>query len=153
MPMMPIHKLSACALACVLLSGCAYHAGSADYRGYEAMGEMTVRFGVVEAVRDIRIRPVNTGVGSTAGAFIGGIAGSHVGGGSGEIVGAIAGTLLGSIIGYNAEQAANDLPGVEVTVLLDGGRYIAVVQGQGEVFRTGDRVRVLTGRDTVRVTH
>ena len=150
---MAISKAIACALAGALISGCAYHAGSADYRGYEAMGEQTVRFGVIEAVRDVRIRPANTGVGSTAGAFIGGIAGSHVGGGSGEIVGAIAGTVLGSIIGYNAEQQANEIVGIELTVLLDSGRYIAVVQQAGEPFRPGERVRVLQGRDTVRVAH
>jgi outer membrane lipoprotein SlyB len=143
----------ACALAGALLSGCAYHAGSADYQGYEVMGEQQVRFGVVEAVRDVRIRPMNTGVGSASGAFIGGIAGSHVGGGSGQAVGAIAGTLIGSIIGFNAEQQANELPGVEVMVLLDAGQYIAVVQQAGEAFRPGERVRVLTGRGAVRVTH
>ena len=145
--------LIACALAGALIQGCAYHAGSADYRGYEVMGEQNVRFGVVEAVRDVRIRPMNTGIGSTTGAFVGGIAGSHVGGGSGEIVGAIAGTLIGSILGYNAEQAVNEVPGIEVTVLLDAGRHIAVVQQAGEAFRPGERVRVLTGRETVRVTH
>jgi outer membrane lipoprotein SlyB len=150
---MPKLNLAACALAAALATGCAYHAGSADYRGYEAMGEQSVRFGVVEAVRDVRIRPMNTGVGSATGAFVGGIAGSHVGGGSGEVVGAIAGTLLGSILGYNAEQAANEIPGTEVTVLLDSGRYIAVVQQAGEPFKPGERVRVLTGRDAVRVTH
>jgi outer membrane lipoprotein SlyB len=150
---MAIGRAIACVLAGALISGCAYHAGSADYRGYEVMGEQTVRFGVVEAVRDVRIRPGNTGVGSTAGAFIGGIAGSHVGGGSGEIVGAIAGTVLGSILGYNVEQQANEIVGVELTVLLDSGRYIAVVQQAGEPFRPGERVRVLQARDTVRVAH
>jgi outer membrane lipoprotein SlyB len=145
---------AACALAALLATtGCVYHGTSADYRGYEAMGEQQVRFGVVEAVRDVRIRPMNTGVGATTGAFAGGIAGSHVGGGSGQIVGAIAGTLIGSILGYNAEQAVNEIPGIEVTVLLDAGRHIAVVQQAGEPFKPGERVRVLTGRDSVRVTH
>ena len=36
-----------------------------------------VRFGVVETVRNVRIQPRDTGVGTAAGAFIGGIAGSH----------------------------------------------------------------------------
>ena len=151
---MAIHNAIAFALAAALISGCAYHAGSGDYRGHEVMGEQSVRFGVVETVRDVKIRPGNTGVGSTAGAIVGGIAGSHVGGGSGEIVGAIAGTVLGSIIGYNAELAANEMPGVEVTVLLDSGMYIAVVQqATAEAFRPGERVRVLGGRATIRVTH
>ena len=150
---MTMLKAIAAAAAAMGLAGCAYHAGSADYRGYEALGEQSVRFGVVEAVRDVRIRPMNTGVGSASGAFIGGIAGSHVGGGSGQAIGAIAGTLIGSIIGFNAEQQANELAGVEVMVLLDAGNYIAVVQQAGEAFRPGERVRVLTGRGAVRVTH
>ena len=150
---MTIRILAAGALAALLATGCVYHGGSADYRGYDVMGEQGARFGVVDATRDVRIRPMNTGVGSTTGAFVGGIAGSHVGGGSGEIVGAIAGTLIGSILGYNAEQAANEVPGIEVTVLLDSGRHIAVVQQAGELFKPGERVRVLTGRDSVRVTH
>jgi outer membrane lipoprotein SlyB len=151
---MAIKRLVACALAGALIPGCAYHAGSADYRGYEVMGEQSVRFGVVEAVRDVRIRPGNTGVGSVTGAAIGGIAGSHVGGGSGQVVGAIAGTLIGSILGYNAEQQINDIAGVEVTVLLDSGKYIAIVQqATAEQFRPGERVRILGGQNAIRVAH
>jgi len=146
-------KPAAAVTAALILGGCAYNAGGSTYRGYETMGEQNVRFGVVETVREVRIQPGNTGVGSTAGAFIGGIAGSHVGGGSGEIVGAIAGTVLGSILGYNIEHQANEVPGVEVTVLLDSGKYVAVVQQADEAFRPGDRVRILTGPRAIRVTH
>jgi outer membrane lipoprotein SlyB len=42
---------------------------------------------------------------------------------------------------------------VEVTVLLDSGKYVAVVQQADEPFRAGDRVRVLSGRNSTRVTH
>lgn len=143
-------SIAACAL---MLGGCAYHVGSADYRGYEARGEQAVRFGVVETVREVRIQPRDTGVGSHAGAFLGGVAGSHAGRGGGHIVGAIGGAIIGSIIGHNAEQAANELRGLEVTVLLDSGRHIAIVQGADEMFRAGDRVRVLSGRNSTRVTH
>jgi outer membrane lipoprotein SlyB len=45
------------------------------------------------------------------------------------------------------------MPGFEVTVLLDSGRYIAVVQAADEAFKPGDRVRVLGGPHSVRVTH
>jgi len=142
------------ALACVgLLGACAYPGmGAQDYTMYEAQGEHQVRFGVVESVREVRIDPYDSGVGAVTGAMIGGIAGSHVGGGSGQAVGAIAGTLLGGIIGQNAEKSANTHMGIEITVLLDSGRYIAVVQQADEAFRAGDRVRILTGRRT-RVTH
>jgi outer membrane lipoprotein SlyB len=38
-------------------------------------------------------------------------------------------------------------------VMLDGGQYIAVVQEADEEFQVGDRVRVLSGRRTTRVSH
>lgn len=149
---MKITLALACALA-ALVSACANPRGSADYRGYETMGEQSVRFGVVEAIREVRIQPRDTGIGSTAGAFLGGIAGSHAGRGSGEIVGAIGGAIIGSIVGHNVERAGNEVAGVELTVLLDSGKYIAVVQQADQAFRPGDRVRVLAGRNTTRVTH
>ena len=40
-----------------------------------------------------------------------------------------------------------------MTVLLDSGKYVAIVQEADEPFRAGDRVRVLSGRHTTRVTH
>lgn len=147
-------KTLGAALSCVLLlGGCAYHYGTRDYRGYETRGEQAVRFGVVESVREVRIQPRETGVGSAGGAVLGGIAGSHAGGGSGQVAAAIGGAILGGIIGQSVERSANERPGVELTVLLDSGKYIAVVQEADEQFRSGDRVRIVSGRGTTRVTH
>ena len=150
---MKTRMLAAGAVGVLLLGGCAYHGGSRDYRGYEVRGEQSVRFGVVESMRDVRIEPRETGVGTAGGAVLGGIAGSNVGGGSGQIAGAVGGAILGGIIGQNIERSANERPGVELTVLLDSGRYLAVVQEADESFRPGDRVRVLSRRGMTRVTH
>ncbi len=144
---------SGAAVCVLLLGGCAYPRGSADYRSYQVMGEQTVRFGVVDSVRHVRINARDTGVGTAGGAVLGGIAGSNVGGGSGQVAGAVGGAILGGILGSNIEHSANERPGVEVTVLLDSGKYVAVVQDADEWFRPGDRVRVLSGRGTTRVTH
>jgi outer membrane lipoprotein SlyB len=148
--MKTIATIAACAL---LAAGCAAPAGSADYAGYEVGAEQSVRFGVVESVRPVRIAARETGVGSASGAVLGSIAGSHLGRGHGEVVGAIAGAILGGIIGQQVERDANLRDGLEVTVLLDSGRYVAVVQEPDEAFRAGDRVRVLSGRGSTRVTH
>jgi len=145
--------LAATVAAAVLLGGCAIHAGSRDFASYQAGAEQNVRFGVVESVREVTIHPRDTGIGSASGAVIGSIAGSHLGRGSGELVGAIGGAILGGIVGREVEADANRRAGLEVTVLLDSGRYIAVVQAPDEAFRAGDRVRVLTGRGSTRVTH
>jgi outer membrane lipoprotein SlyB len=141
-------------VSAAVLGGCAYpRYGSADYGPYGVRGEQDVRFGVVESVRLVRIQPPETGVGTAAGAAIGGVAGSHVGGGSGQIVGAIAGMVLGGILGQAIEQDANQRTGLEITVLMDNGKYLAITQEGDEQFRSGDRVRVLSGRGGARVTH
>jgi outer membrane lipoprotein SlyB len=143
------------AVACAaVLGGCAYpHYGSADYGPYGVRGEQSVRFGVVESVRLVRIQPPDSGVGTFTGATLGGVAGSHVGGGSGQFVGAVAGMVLGGILGQAIEQDANQRTGLEITVLLDNGKYLAITQEGDEQFRNGDRVRVLSGRGGARVTH
>jgi len=152
---MKILKLAG-ALACAgLAAACAYPGppGNSQYRAYEALGEQSVRFGVVESVREVRIDPYDSGLGAFTGAALGGIAGSTVGGGSGQAAGAIAGAVLGGIIGQNVEKSANERPGIEITVLLDNGRYISVVQVGDEPFRPGDRVRVLSAGRGTRITH
>ncbi|QJR13133.1 Outer membrane lipoprotein pcp [Usitatibacter rugosus] len=141
-------------VAAVVLGGCAYpRQGSADYSAYGVRGEQEVRFGVVESVRLVRIQAPESGVGTAAGAALGGVAGSTVGGGSGQIAGAIAGMVLGGILGQAIEQDANQRTGLEITVLLDSGKYLAITQEGDEQFRSGDRVRVLSGRGGSRVTH
>jgi len=139
----------------LLLAGCAYThpPGAHDYYGYQAMGEQSVRFGVVDSVRPVRINPGDTGVGAASGAVLGGLAGSTVGGGTGQVAGAVGGALLGGIIGSNIEHDVNTHDGVEITVLLDSGQYVAIVQAADEVFRPGDRVRLVGGHGHSRVTH
>ena len=148
-----LKSVVAAALCALALGGCAYHGGSADYRGHQVRGEQTVRFGVVETVREVRIQPRETGIGSASGAVLGGIAGSHAGSGHGHVAGAVAGAIIGGIIGQEVERSGNERRGIEITVQLDSGRYLAVVQEADEAFRSGDRVRVLSGRGSTRVTH
>lgn len=146
--------LAACAAA-LAVAGCAYTnpPGAHDYYAYQAGGEQSVRFGVVDSVRPVRINPGDTGVGTATGAILGGLAGSTVGGGSGQVAGAVGGALLGGIIGSNVEHDVNTSNGVEITVLLDSGQYVAIVQAADEPFRPGDRVRVVGGHGHSRVTH
>ena len=151
---MKIAKWALAAGCAAILGACAYPTpGPGNYRYGEVGGEQHVRFGVVESVRNVRIDGYDTGVGTATGAVLGGLAGSTVGGGNGQVAGAVVGTVLGGIIGSNVERSSNERLGLEVTVLLDSGSYIAVVQDANEPFRSGDRVRVLSGRGATRVTH
>lgn len=151
---MKIRGVPVVVLAAALLGGCAHPPRGSDYFAYEAGREQSVRYGVVDSVREVRLQARETGVGSATGAMIGSIAGSHAGHGyHGSLAGFIGGAILGAIVGHEVERSANEHPGVEVVVMLDSGRMIAVVQDAEERFRPGDRVRVLSGRGLTRVTH
>ena len=137
----------------VLLTGCPAGLGSKDYSREQARTVQEVQMGVVESVRTVKIEGTKSAVGPAAGAVVGGVAGSTVGGGRGSIVGATVGAVLGGLGGAAAEEAVTKQDGVEITVKLDSGRMIAITQAADEEFRVGDRVRVLSGGGTTRVTH
>ena len=79
----------------VALGGCASSKSSNVYTRNQTRGEMTVRLGVVESIREVTMEGTKSGVGSLAGAAVGGVAGSNLGGGKGQIVGAIVGAVVG----------------------------------------------------------
>ncbi len=138
----------------VLGAGCASGLGSGDYERREARRVYEVRMGVVENVRSVRLEGTESGVGTVAGAAVGGIAGSTVGGGKGQAIGAVLGAVAGGVAGAAAEEAITRKSGLEITVRLDSGRTIAVVQeDSGERFAVGDRVRILESGGQARVTH
>lgn len=141
-------------IATAMLAGCAQPGlGGGNYTRGQVRGEQSVRIGTVENVRDVTIDARDTGTGTLAGAAIGGVAGSTLGGGSrANAVGAIAGAVVGGIIGSAVEKNNNDRVGVEVTVRLEGGKMIAITQEKDEDFRVGDRVRILSGQGTTRVS-
>jgi outer membrane lipoprotein SlyB len=145
--------IAALAAAGLVLGGCVTQGyGSADYWPGQARNEQSVRFGVVEAVRGVKLQAGGTGTGVVVGATLGGLAGSTVGGGStANAAGAVAGALLGGLAGQAVEKSANERQAIEITVLLDGGKYIAVTQEADVEFRVGDRVRVLSDGRTTRV--
>jgi outer membrane lipoprotein SlyB len=138
----------------VLLAGCypAYPTGTSYYRG-EVNRPQTIELGVVESTRPVRIEGAATGAGAVTGAVAGGALGNMAGGGAGRIAATIGGAILGGMVGDAAERDVNKRNGVELTVRLDAGRMIAIVQDdQGEGFRPGDRVRVVSNGYVTRVT-
>jgi outer membrane lipoprotein SlyB len=139
----------------LLVSGCAGGLGSGDYARTQTRGVQEVQMGVVESVREVKIEGTKSGVGSAAGAVVGGVAGSDVGGGKGQVVGGVIGAVVGGVAGAAIEEGTTRQKGIEITVKLDGGRMIAVTQAAepNEVFKVGERVRILSGGGVTRVTH
>jgi outer membrane lipoprotein SlyB len=137
----------------LLLAGCPAGLGGKDYSRDQARTAQEVQMGVVESVRQVNIEGTKSPVGAAAGAVVGGAAGSTVGGGTGRVITTTVGALLGGLGGAAAEEAVTKQTGLEITVRLDSGRMIAVTQAADEQFNVGERVRVLSGGGTTRVTH
>ncbi|MBF7141506.1 MULTISPECIES: glycine zipper 2TM domain-containing protein [Pseudomonas] len=139
----------------VLLSGCASSLTGDTYSRDEARRVQTVRMGTIEALRPVKIEGTKTPIGTGAGAIVGGVAGSAVGGGRGSLVAAVIGAVAGGFLGSASEEGLTRTQGVEVTVREDDGSTRAYVQQvqENEVFRVGERVRIMTVDGTSRVTH
>ena len=135
------------------LGGCASNLSGDTYSRGEARRAMVVKFATVQSVRFVKLEGTKSQVGTVAGGAVGGIAGSGVGGGRGSAVAAVLGAVAGGMAGAAIEEGVTRSQGVEVTVRLDGGRYMAVVQQDaGENFRPGERVRLVQDGGTMRVT-
>ena len=142
-------------LLAVLLGGCASSLQGNVYSRDEARRPQVVLMGTVESLRLVQIEGTKTRIGPTAGAAVGGIAGSEIGGGKGSYVAAVIGAVAGGMAGAAIEEGMTRTQGVEITVREDSGQLRAYVQqmAEGEIFRVGDRVRVLMLNGTARVTH
>ena len=140
--------------ASALITGCASTSSGSIYSSSQAGREQTVRMGVVESVRQVSIEGSKSGVGTLAGGAIGGVAGSNIGGGNrGSAVGTILGAVAGGVAGNMIEQGTTKKQGLEITVKLDNGELRAITQEADEAFRSGERVRLLSGGGVTRVTH
>ena len=126
----------------------------AVYPPRQAMRPQTVELGFVESLREVRIGGYRTGAGGATGALVGGIGGSFVGGSwEANVVGSIVGAILGAFVGGALEEGATSRQGVEVSVRLDTGALVVVVQdAEIDTLKPGDRVRVISDGVVARVT-
>ena len=141
------------ALLSLFVVACASSNSGSVYKREDARKVQTVRTGVVESVRTVRLEGTKSPVGTIAGGAVGGIAGSSVGSGRGSAIGAVIGAVVGGLAGSAAEEGLTRKDAIEITVKLDGGAMIAIVQEADEQFNPGDKVRLIENSDTSRVTH
>jgi outer membrane lipoprotein SlyB len=139
--------------AAFLLVGCASSNSGSVYKRGESRQIQTVKMGVVESVRQVRLEGTKSPVGSVGGAAVGGIAGSTVGHGRGSAIATVVGAIVGGLAGAAAEEGITRKDGVEITVKLDSGNMIAVVQEADEVFEPGEKVRIVESGGVARVSH
>jgi outer membrane lipoprotein SlyB len=141
------------AAASLFLGGCAANLGGNDYSRGEARQSLSIRFATVESVRPVKLEGAKTPIGATAGAVTGGVIGHSLGHrGISSTIGAALGAIAGGVGGAAVEEAATRQPGVEITVKLENGEYLAIVQAdEGENFQRGERVRLVGSGQATRV--
>lgn len=149
-----IPKLLLCLPAIVVFTSCAQDTldGSTVSRS-EAGQAQSVNRGRITSIRNVNIQGGNT-AGTVIGGVAGGALGSNIGSGrASNTAGAIGGALVGGAVGSHAQQRMQSRNGIEITVRLDSGGSVAVVQevSANEQFSVGDRVRVLSGGSRTRV--
>jgi len=141
------------ALASLLVAGCASSRSGEVYSRDQARKAQTVEMGTVQSVKAVQIEGTKSPVGAIAGGAVGGALGHTIGHGTGRTVATVLGAVGGAVGGSVAEEHLTKKDGLEITVQLDDGRVISVVQEADVYFQVGDRVRVQTGPDgTTRVS-
>lgn len=150
---MRITRLITLLALALLLGACASSNSGSVYKRGEARQIQTVKTGVVESVRQVKLEGTKTPIGGGAGAVVGGVAGSSVGGGRGQIITSVLGAVVGGLAGAAAEEGLTRKDGIEITVKLDSGNLVAVVQEADETFAPGEKVRLVESDGITRVTH
>lgn len=140
-------------LSLAILTGCPSSKSGVVYTRDQAKQVQQVEFGTVQSVRTVLIEGTDSIIGSGAGTVIGAIAASNIGQGKGSAVAAIVGGIAGGLLGAAAEEGVTRQDGLEITVQLDGGRTISLVQAADVAFQVGERVRVLQNGSDTRVSH
>lgn len=132
--------------------GCAKSLGGRSYDRGDARQAYAVTFGQVVSVYPVRIEGEAGTLGTAGGAAIGYSLGRLIGSGSSSRVGGAVGGVAGAVAGREVEKAATAENGFEITVDMDRGGTLLIVQSADVAFAAGERVRVLRGRgDEARV--
>jgi outer membrane lipoprotein SlyB len=144
--------ITVCVLS-LILGACASSNSGGVYSRDEARKVQSVRMGVVESVRSVKLEGTKTPIGAAAGAAVGGVAGNSIGKGDDNIIGAVIGAVVGGLAGAAIEEGITRKDAFEITVKLDNGSLIAIVQEADEQFKAGDKVRLIDSGGTTRVSH
>jgi outer membrane lipoprotein SlyB len=137
-----------------LLQGCASSLEGDVYTREEAQKAMSFRWGTVETTRPVIIEGDRSAKGQVAGAVIGGAAGYGVTDSRTRALTSAVGAVAGAIAGQMAEEKMTRAQGLEITLKLDDGQHVVIVQEVENVdeFTPGNRVKVISGQGKLRVS-
>ena len=145
----PIAALTIATLAAATLTGCANRSMSGQtFPRSSAQSVWNVDYGEVVDVREVKVEGEASLLGILIGGAIGHAAGTEI---SGSPNAGAVGAVVGAAAGAATEQAVTNTDALQITVELDSGSTVAIVQDDEDRFEDGERVRVLTA--TVASTH
>jgi outer membrane lipoprotein SlyB len=143
--------LAAC--AGLLAAGCASSASSQVYPRHQAQQAWTVEYGEVADIDPVTIEGDRSYLGRAGGGYIGYEVGRAAVDGSGRGVAGAVGAVAGAVVGDAVEEGVTRQHGLQITVDLEEGPTVAIVQAADQTFAVGERVKVLRGqRGAARVT-
>ena len=129
-------------LCVLLLSGCASRSNQ-TIPATSAGKIQTLDVGTVVAVNEVTIDGTRSNVGRIAGATVGAGVGQSAGSGNGRILTGALGGAAGMVVGGMIEKELTKKHAQEVTISMDDGGTIVVVQRITQPpFMEGDRVRI-----------
>lgn len=143
-----------CLLAALLVvalctAGCAGRKSfpDGDIRSIEG-----VYYGTVVDASDVIVEEDPSIVGPAIGAALGGMLGSQFGAGTGRLLLTAAGAAVGFQTGRDVQKHRYEA--MQITIELDNGKMLMIVQGFDDYFVRGDKVRIMhMGEGRARVQH
>lgn len=129
-------------IALLFLQGCA--SGAYEVVPRTTSGKLqSVSSGTIVATKNVLIEGEVSRLGQTSGAIAGSAIGQTIGEGSGRTLATAGGAVIGGIVGGMVEKELTKKQAQELTVNLDDGGTVVVVQLRRDIgFVEGDRVSV-----------
>jgi|TARA_B100001057_G_scaffold455452_1_gene501999 outer membrane lipoprotein SlyB len=112
-----------------------------------------VLYGEIVSIQDVVIEG-DIISGSIVGGLVGAAAGSEISNSKSESeIGAVLGGAIGATLGGNLSKKIKAVAGIQLTINMDDGRTISVVQEIGDYqFSTGDLVEIISIKGKTRVS-
>jgi len=150
-------QLATIFLCATISTGCAIENLSGEvYTREDARKLQTIETGVIVAANEIIIEGETDGLGTSGGAVLGGMAGASTGDGLRGAAASAIGAIAGGVAGQKAEERLTRRKAQELTVRRDNSAdVIVLVQeiAEGVYFSAGDKVRLITSDDVIRVRY
>jgi len=140
-------------LSVALLASCARSLQGDVYSRDEAQRALNYQWATVESTRPVVIEGDRDEKGMLAGGLIGGLAGSGVTNSRSQGLITAVGAVAGAVAGQAVEEKMTRAQGLEISLKLDSGEHVVIVQEVKDVneFAVGDRVKIISDNGKRRV--